>query len=117
MTWSQALLAAEVAAFPNGDKFGALCTAGDGVAADLGRRSSDEYFIVQFGMVLNPDTPHARRVQTSEVSYSTRSDWQSAVTRLGAALECQSLQILFPGSDVIGLRLDERGRVAATSSW
>jgi len=115
--WHAALLAAEAASFPRGERFDALCEAADGVAAHFTRASAHDYRLVENGSVVGAGTT-ATRLQTSDRSFSDRIQWADAVTHLGQRLRCDQVLILFPPTDVLPIEIEADGkRVRAAAAW
>ena len=115
MSWHDALLAGEAAAFPGGEKFVAFCMAGDGPAAEFTRVSRATYRLVQHGRV-EPDRGAPHRVPPSEELFSDRAQWVAAVSKAGERLRCESLTILWPPTDVLEVELDASGHLVRMST-
>ena len=112
--WWAATIAGEGAAFPTGERYRALCMAGDGPAAEFRRESRREYRILENGRVEQRES-RRRRIRTSDVRFTDRTQWRAAVTELGARLRCESLTVVFPSSGILWADLDSEGNVVHTS--
>ncbi len=102
-----AVLAAEAASFPRGERFGALCTAADGVTAQVMRLSSDSYGLIEYGTVVGGGP---KRLQTSDRRFNNRAQWADALADLGERLPCAQVIILFPSTDALPIEIDADGK-------